>query len=243
MNQKGFTHIPLLAVIITLIVVASVGTAVVWHNSKNNKISPSAEQSQTQVQVIQDDTSKESVNVEKTKPDEPINEPLSVSQGTETVLQQHDLELAKAEAEKAKQETEKAKIELEKLKVEQDKLKQTQPVIQQVAPQPDEKQGVSEELKIEECKSEYNAHKSEMIADVDKQLNDIESVVQNAEEENYKKCVSDAVAQWNSTTGIDLGQVSGQTASSVYDSYAKFCQNSLNETKTKAALELLTFHT
>lgn len=237
MNQKGFIHIPLLVVVITLIVTAAAGTVMVWHNLKNSKISSSVDQFQPQAQAIQGDANKENINVEKTKPAETISESPSVLQKTETVSQQSDVELAKAEAEKAKQETEKAKIELEKLKVEQEKLKQIQPVIQQVSPQPHEIQSGSEELKIEECKSEYDAHKSEMIADVDKQLNDIKSVLQNSEEENYKKCVSDMAAQWNTATGIDLSGVSGQTVSSTYDYFAKICQKSINEAKMKVALE------
>lgn len=190
MNQKGFIHIPLLAIVTTLIAVVSVGTVIVWHNLKNSKISSSADQSQPQVQVIQDEANKENINVEKTKPAETIDEPPSVSQEAGTVSQEHDVELAKAEAEKAKQETEKAKIELEKLKIEQDKLKQIQPVIQQVTPQLNEKQSGSEELKIEKCKSEYNGNKSQRITQYENyEFPKAKLSVENIAQGRYQDCM------------------------------------------------------
>jgi uncharacterized protein (DUF3084 family) len=238
-TKKGFVHIPLLMIVGALIITVSAAVVVGLQIRNPNKPA----QTTDIVESGQKEMNEGIIKTEDNEPEEMLQED-RVEQLPEKINQQ-ELERAKLEAEKAKQETEKAKIEIEKLKIEQEKqksaqdqIKQNELLIQQEAARLKEEQGAMQELKIEQCKSEYNAHKSAASAEIERQLNILGSLTQDMEKESLKKCIAGAVDQFTSTTGTSLSAVSGQTVASLTNWAEKSCQNTIDETHKKFVLEI-----
>lgn len=126
--------------------------------------------------------------------------------------QQNEVE---RQAEKQRLDAEKiAKEEAQKLANEQTKREEPQ-------------------LKIEKCKAEYNASKSKMTTDLEKQLNTTKSLMIEIKKKAYEECVSKGMEQLE----IDFSQVSGETFASYVSLVGDTCRGSLKENHEKAQLE------
>ncbi len=99
----------------------------------------------------------------------------------------------------------------------------TPPVVVQQPAVPDP------QIKIEGCKSEYNANKSAKFVELEKQLNSFKSLMDDIAVKAYQDCISNGARQ--SPVGI------GPSAYTAYITTVKAaCQSSFNEGQTKATV-------
>lgn len=144
------------------------------------------------------------------------------------------------EAEEAKKEVEQIawnqvlaaqKIGVERQQAEE--LKQ-QLASQKLADERDKQGGM--QLKIEKCKSEYNASKSKMATDLEKQLNTTKSLMTEIEKKAYDECVAKRVPWYMEAANIQPDEISGRTYADIVILVKNTCRSSA-EVKEKIQLE------
>lgn len=151
---------------------------------------------------------------------------------------------AEREAEKAKKEAEQiarnqvlaaqqteAEMQSER---QAEELKQQQLASQKLVDERDKQEGT--QLKIEKCKSEYNASKSKMATDLEKQLNTTKSLMTEIEKKAYDECVANRVPWYMEAANIQPGEISGRTYADIVILVKNTCRSSA-EVKEKIQLE------
>ncbi len=139
------------------------------------------------------------------------------------------------QAEREAEEAEKAeKAESEKIVLAAETEKQMEDLKQASQELADEqKKQEGTQLKIEKCKSEYNASKSKMIVDLEKQLNIMKSLMAEIVDKSYKECVSKLMEESES----EYSQVSSTVFSSHISLVGNVCRRSIQENQEKVQLE------
>lgn len=148
--------------------------------------------------------------------------PMPASLNSETINQSKELNNLKREVEKLKSNQLKGEnvVSTNNVQISQPPAKETTYSIPKLVIQ-------DPQIKIEGCKSEYNANKSIRITQVDKQLNDTKLLVEEIVIKTYKECTSNGVSTMPPGTSPE--------AFSAYISMIKnSCQNAYTETQRKS---------
>ncbi len=210
-NRKGFIQIPLLAGIIILIIVLSVGSGILLHTQEKSpsfldNISETPKWTEKPIAIRQ-----------KELPEEPQIE--QETETEETSQHQQELEQARLEVEKLKQETEKARmnaevalsmIEAERLKKEKEeaKIKAEQEAL----------------FKIEKCKSEYIISKDKKLDELTLELLKFSLSAKKMEELAISECTQEGFA----ATEMDASTMSGQAFAGFMSMIRQQCEESIS---------------